>query len=271
MVTLREEPSRTLTLRNQAVRDVNKHFDLIKSRIRQYLKANPTIVSLEGGILFGTLEERLEVFKGWLAGVVSTDIFDNQELTTFINAYVQLSYRKSVLLVRTETNLQLRRAGLDVRLPQGTDFISGVAARARATIIYGRSYRQLRGITDAMETQIARVLSDGILAGRGITDIGRALIGRVNKIGRTRAHLMARTEIVYAHNFASINEGEHLQGLVDEPVKYRWRTSLDGRERPSHRARNGRIYTLKEVRRLIGEPNCRCAVSPWLKGFEGRA
>ena len=112
-----------------------------------------------------------------------------------------------------------------------------------------------------MSKQMSYILSESVAMGRGARETAKMLAGRVDKIGITRAKLLARTEIVETHNVAAINEGLVIEDQTGVEMMMKWTASIDGRERPSHRARNGKIYTKEEVRPLLGEPNCRCSIS----------
>lgn len=130
--------------------------------------------------------------------------------------------------------------------------------------IYTRDFTQLRGITDTMSQQIARVLTDGIEQGLSVKEIARNITNRVNKIGLTRSKLLARTETVRSYNIGLINEGDQFSELTGEETKYQWKDSDDSRVRPVHVRRDGNIYDKQTALRLIGEPNCRCALQIYI-------
>jgi len=44
---------------------------------------------------------------------------------------------------------------------------------------------------------------------------------------------------------------------------------LDERVRGSHVFRHGKVYTREEAELLIGDPNCRCALLPWIESIHG--
>jgi hypothetical protein len=85
---------------------------------------------------------------------------------------------------------------------------------------------------------------------------------RIDKIGKVRGRLIARTEIIKAHQTAAIQEAELLEAETGYTINMEWSTCIDGRERPTHHDRNNKIYTKEKVQTLLGEPNCRCSVSP---------
>jgi SPP1 gp7 family putative phage head morphogenesis protein len=94
--------------------------------------------------------------------------------------------------------------------------------------------------------------------------VAKDMIGRVDSIGITRAKLIARTEIVEAHNQAHVVEGGLLAKETGIKEQYQWIGNDDGRERPKHVSWNNNIYSKEEILSMIGEPNCRCSVSLYI-------
>jgi SPP1 gp7 family putative phage head morphogenesis protein len=128
--------------------------------------------------------------------------------------------------------------------------------------LYIREYAALRNVTDTMRGQIARVLTEGVQEGLNTRDIAANMVDRVDKIGITRARLIAQTETIRAYNIGSINEGERVGIEAGVEVKYLWQSSEDGRVRPKHALWNQQLMQKKTALARIGEPNCRCGIEP---------
>jgi len=136
-------------------------------------------------------------------------------------------------------------------------------------LIYTRTYRGLKGITDEMDKQISQVLAQGMAEGRNPNTIAKALADRVDKIGITRARILARTEVIRAHHTATIQEYKNW-GVVGVKVLAEWVTAGDSRVCPDclrmSRKDNGfgkGIYTLDQIAGLIPlHPQCRCVALP---------
>ena len=128
--------------------------------------------------------------------------------------------------------------------------------------LYIREYAALQNITDAMRGQIARVLTEGVQEGLNTRTIAANMVDRVDKIGITRARLLAQTETIRAYNIGSINEGERVGEEAGVEVLYLWQSSEDGRVRPQHAEWNQDLMKKKTALARIGEPNCRCGIEP---------
>jgi SPP1 gp7 family putative phage head morphogenesis protein len=120
-----------------------------------------------------------------------------------------------------------------------------------------------------MDQQISRVLTKGLAEGLNPRDIGKNIADRVDKIGRTRGVLIARTETINIHQNAALNEYYSIEKSTGEVVLAQWRATLDSRVRDTHLARNLVVYTKEEAYALLGEPNCRCAILPYIPVTQG--
>jgi hypothetical protein len=92
---------------------------------------------------------------------------------------------------------------------------------------------------------------------------------KIDSIGKNRATLLARTEIIRSHHHATIQEYENW-GAVGVTVLAEWQTAGDGRvcEKCNAIARrqtkfgNG-VYTLSQALPMIPvHPQCRCVCLP---------
>ena len=274
------DPTRTLTLRRKAVGQVNRRFTAIQKVITESLVTNQVLANAEAATRrrfeYLAHADKQEEFMAWLNEQVQAEIFETQQRRVMLQdeppvnrhrefwlvAFIGAGYDSGVKAARHKFSKVFLDAGLDA-----SSVYANPAHIERAEVLFSRVYRQLDGVTGAMEGQMATILSDGMIQGKNPYTVAKSLNERVDKIGKVRARLIARTEIVNAHQQASIVEGEELSRMLGEEVKYQWHTALDGRERPSHRARHRKIYTKEQVAALVGEPNCRCSVSPWVKGF----
>lgn len=133
-----------------------------------------------------------------------------------------------------------------------------------AGLIYTRAYNELNGVTNAMGQAMSRELAAGLTQGENPYKIARRLNGRVDNIGLRRARLVARTEVIRAHNEAALNRyadvGGRVSGvtLLAEHV-----TAGDRRVCAECAALAGTTYTLNEARAAIpAHPNCRCTWVP---------
>lgn len=141
----------------------------------------------------------------------------------------------------------------------GTDFDIGrmIAADDVAEILNVRAVafaELIQGVSSQMQTAIAQAAIAGIYGG-STDDVARAIQSAM-EIGFRRARLIARDQMAKLNS--DMNEYRQQQIGVEQ---YQWRTILDGRERPHHHERNGKVFSWSTPPKG-GHPgreiNCRC-------------
>jgi len=114
----------------------------------------------------------------------------------------------------------------------------------------------IRNLSEDMLARIERQTLGSILEGRGNAAIAKDL-QEIEGIGRARARLIARDQAAKLNS--SMNQFRQEQAGV---THYKWRTILDGRERDTHRANNGKVFAWAKPPPGTGHPgkeiNCRC-------------
>ena len=204
----------------------------------------------------------MKKFDAWLQGAIAEIILSGsvQKDDSNINwllAYIDTAYRKGI---KKSTSVMQQRLGKNV-IPDLPNLVN-LPPHARAMeLIFTRDFDQLKGITEAMSQQISYVISEGILQGENPNDMAKRITDRVEKIGITRAKLLARTEVINAFNLARINNVDAYSDFLGEEVVFRWISGVDARVRDTHRERNNKFYSKEKVTPLIGEPNCRCTIT----------
>jgi len=279
---LRIDPTRTLTLRNTLVSALNKRFRSLKGLVNESIVTNDcfgySIVANEavnpGEYAFLTDPEKVQQFMEWFSANITLGVLElssTQQIGTAVNAfwlnqYLTTSYKKGIQRARIE----LTKAGYAVPTSRtvASDFNLPVH-QDKVRLIYTRAYKGLKGITDEVDKQVSGVLAQGIAEGKGPREVAREINGRIDSIGKHRATLLARTEIIRAHHHATIQEYKNW-GSVGVTILAEWQTAGDSRvcekcnalARKRTRFGNG-VYTLDQALGLIpAHPGCRCVCLP---------
>lgn len=132
----------------------------------------------------------------------------------------------------------------------------------KVKLLAGRVLTDLKGVTDAMAAQMARVLADGLVKGQNPRQIAAELNRVVTGIGIRRANIIARTEVIRAHAEGQLDSLEKL-GVVEVGAQVEWSTAGDKRVCPKCRPLNGIKLTIVQARGKIPlHPQCRCCWLP---------
>jgi len=276
------DPTHTATLRERFMRDVARRYDRIAKAILQLI-VEDDVFGLEpiefervGNVLrvnrprrefaFGTTHEKVAAFMEWLRQqeineaitIVEGTPIERAARSAWTSVYVESAYQKGI----ADAGRNLRGAGAKVERSWIDTAFNRPIHADRLGIAYTRTFEELVGITAEMDRQISAVLAQGLAEGRGPMDIARRLIDRVEKIGKTRARTLARTEVINAHAEATLNAYEEA-GVEGVEVESEFATAGDAQVCPECRQLEGRTFTLARARGVIPvHPNCRCAWVP---------
>lgn len=264
--------------------EASRRFRELAKRIREVIvdedgfglrEPDPNVIPLvanRGRFEFPRSSQKVEAFLAWLEQAEAAGILTVtggpptvSGRVRWADRYIETAYQRGI----ADAGRKLRGAGVDV----GETWIANAFNRPihadRVGLIFTRVYRQLKGITDAMDQQISRTLAQGIAEGRGPQYIARALAADVHSIGIRRARVLARTEVIGAHADATINAFEEA-GIAGVEVESEFATARDNRVCERCEALEGRVFSLRQARGVIPvHPNCRCAWIPIVREGSG--
>lgn len=279
------DPTRSNAILRRYFAEIKKRFGELKRKVEEHI-TNPStlkgkeytenpgqlvIMAEKKRYVYEKSLDRMKEFMLWLDQQVLDGILTVESRPwlaspsgegLWTDVYIQSAYQKGIEMARAD--LASAGASLPSLGPVSVAFNKPFHAD-RVGLIYSRTFNGMKGLTDTMKAQMGRELAKGMAEGRSPYDIAYKLKDRVDKIGITRSRLIARTEVIFSHNSAAINEYDSLEGIIGEEIKVQWWTALDERVRASHRLRHAKIYTKKRAQELIGEPACRCTLLPWIK------
>lgn len=294
------DPTKTTVLRNQFARDMNRRFTALEKAIWNkivvedcFLLNPPELTGYAAQFNFPRSAQKVAEFMKWLQEQVNKGILTVSEMAQYgeaiekawTNIYITDSYKRGLMRARIE----LQTAGFEVPSIDATGGINMsmmVPIHAdRLGLLYSRVYSDLKGITDAMDAAISRVLTQSMADGNDARLIARKLISTINGSGmgdlgitdtlgrfipaKRRAEMLARTEIVRAHHQATIQEYKNW-GLVNVNVLAEFVTTNDMKVCDiCHGLTLGNPYTLDQAMNLIPvHPNCRCVCIPFRVGVD---
>jgi len=298
---LNNDPSSTTTLRGIFASQYYKRFRKICGLIRKSVdtndcfslrSSNTKLLSLSSQPLskklyeFKSTPDKISLFMSWLKNVEQNELFEVIEGDSFLsgysgvsyniwqNKYIFTAYKKGIIWSRQQMKKdkdvfsKIKKEGMDLSIDEGsiTDFLSGPVAVEEVRTLYLRAYNDLKGITEAMDAEITRVLADGLASGWNPTRIATDINNKVNKVGRYRANLLARTEVIRAHHLASIEQYRSF-GITGTKVKAEWQTANDMKVcplcAPLDYKKTGKLWGLDEIKTKIPvHPLCRCVALP---------
>jgi len=116
--------------------------------------------------------------------------------------------------------------------------------------LYTRTYENLVSVRDDVAQAVRDELLEGFQEGRGPRDIARDLTDRVDSIGKHRATMIARSEIINAHSTGTIKRAQELNRDADTEIAAghgEWDAAMDSRTCDLCAALNGVQFRLDEM------------------------
>jgi hypothetical protein len=242
------DPSRTLSLRQKFVAELRRRMARVKRKIHELvveedafgLKRRPDLLA---SILVGNRRwtfrsdpEKLREFERWLGQTIDKEVLADVTIDTADNGYwrafVEEGYRKGQGRAFSDVIRPSLQANLDFFEGTREEFLRQAFGRPvaidKVKLLSSRVFTDLKGVSRAMETGITRELAEGLTRGENPAVIARRMADRVDAIGRHRATLIARTEIIRSHAEGQLDAFDAL-GVTEVGVMVEWSTAGDDR------------------------------------------
>lgn len=270
---LKADPSQTYMLR--------KRFEnLVKAKFNQFKKIVWALVTKEDAFglkeptvnirwKFRTNPAKVEEFRKWLQkqtdeGIIEANSSDDPN--KWWDRFILEAYEKGQGSSFEKTNPKKLGESLDFYKGTREQFLRDSFARPetkeKIQLLASRVFTDLKGVTEAMSSQMARVLTQGLASGQGPFSIAKEMVKAIDTIGINRARVIARTEVIRAHAEGQLDALE-VMGVEEVGVAVEFDDAGDGRVCPRCQALDGIVLTVKEAHGMIPvHPQCRCAFLP---------
>jgi len=268
------DPTRTLMIRQRFVREIRKAFREVAREVRDFMVEKDALGLKERKVFafnvmprefeFREDPQKLEAFQNWFSRVVDAKILspdpDTPPGEPWTTEYVRSSYRRGQL------NAFLASRSLTGSDQTAESFLQSSFGQpetmSKIRLLGTRAYQDLRGVTDAMASDMNRILASGLAEGRPPEEIARTMTNIIGSLARSRASTIARTEIIYAHAEGQLDAFSRL-GISRLGIKAEWSTAGDDRVCPLCLPLEGQTFEIDEARGMIPlHPNCRCSWIP---------
>jgi SPP1 gp7 family putative phage head morphogenesis protein len=304
------DPSRTITLRNAFSKAMRSRFrSFTGTLVEVIVDDNVFGVKVnrkpgQGAFAFPNSAEKITAFMRWFEELIINEILQItqvEQVTTSVNSmwmnpFIQDAYKKGIMKARTQlihpvvnvnsklsVNAKPPRAKKVPPLSQtgGVDASLTIPAHMeRLSMLYSRTFSELKGVTAAMSQMVSRILAEGLINGTSPTTLAKQIVQAVSGLGEdlslidslgrfipaeVRAEMIARTEIIRAHAEAQLTEFENW-GVYGVVAKAEIQTTKDQRTCPKCSRLEKAVMTIEEARGVIPvHPLCRCIWIPFIE------
>jgi len=234
----------------------------------QKLRQSPLVIHQVHQFAFHTDPQKLQAFQQWLQEQVSAGVLQTDGLTgqPWMGKYVQSAYRQGMLRAYTDSTKAGMMEKPDWYAGSRQQFLQTAFGQPetmqKIQLLATRSFEELKGVTATMSQQMGRILAKGLAAGMGASTIARDMVKSIGALTRSRAQMIARTEIINAHAEGQLDAFRVL-GVKQLGIQAEWSTAGDALVCPECAAMEGKVYNTEDAHGLIPlHPNCRCAWIP---------
>lgn len=231
----RVDPTGTATLRRNYAARLRGRFDELATAIRRGVADNDSL-GLNVDVLqstptppprfpFATDERKRRAFMDWLERQERRGVLE--VIGDDSNPFIRQAYSRAV----QDADRALNAEGVSVPTQDLEAVFNTPVHRRTLEQLYTRNFENLKDITRVMNRQISEELTDGFSRGLNPNDMARNITDRVDKIGRHRATVLARTETIHAYSESTLNRYEQM-GITNVTVRAEFLTAGDDRVCP---------------------------------------
>lgn len=241
------------------------------------LFAKHPVTNAYGRFSFHTSPQQIKAFQQWLRQQMAQHIVSEKDKDVW-QAYAEAGWRKGAGRAWDDVNqakLKDKRPELfdPARQAEVQSFYAGTkneflrsafnqpVSVERIQVLAGRTFDDLKNVTEDMATRMSRTLTDGLARGDSPYDVAADLADDLD-IGRNRAEVIARTEIIRAHAEGQLDAMENL-GVKRVGVMVEILVTDDDKLCDECESLEDTLMTIDEARGVIPvHPGCRCSWTP---------
>lgn len=248
--TAQRDPTRTVTLRRQYVAEARRRFEALKAEIRQTI-ANG-LLGDDGYLDTGMISS----FITWLRQATPRLILSGE----WQERYVRSAYLRGI----GQADRAVKQANIPIR---PVEVLGIFLYQAEVEALFQQAVSNLARIGQAMVSEIEARLTASLPEHLANSEMETLILDRVDKIGLTRATVMAVTGVVGAVAAATLSRlagyGVNQVGLLVELTTARTPCPICVGLRDRENGFGPGIFTIEQARGILPiHPRCRCRWSP---------
>jgi hypothetical protein len=223
----------------------------------------------KGRYAFLTSPQKVKQFQTWLQQQIDAGLLQvvgGMKDKPWTAEYVESAWRKGML--RAYTDVRKQDLSKTAQWYAGTkeQWLKSAFLQpemmSKVELLATRAFEGMKGVTASMSTQMSRILADGLANGWGPQKVAKQMTDAIGSLTRSRALVVARTELIHAHAEGMLDGFEAL-GIKEVGIEAEFDVSTADDplvcDRCNDVAKAG-PYSIEELRGMIPiHPNCRCS------------
>jgi SPP1 gp7 family putative phage head morphogenesis protein len=286
------DPTNTEGLRRRFLRAMRRRFRALRGQVREaagydddvfHLAQDARLADADDVERFPTNAGKTRAFIAWLREKLRTEVLEALPRRAVQNGehWTATFIRAAYVAGWEQARARLRNEGVAVDEVENVLRLGVPQEQLRR--LYTRTYENLASVTGEAAPVVRDVLTQGLAEGVNPREMARRLTKEVRTIQRTRAEVLARTEIINSYAEATLDRYDRA-GIDGATVSGEFATADDARVCPICESIAGAEFALDAMRtetfafepsssepdHLAGEypvrppvhPQCRCAILP---------
>lgn len=254
----RDDPTQTLEIRRQFLREVRRRFRELRGLLRRVVGYDQDALGLatnasdeppyEPPFEYTTTAQLTRKFQQWLRSQIRAGILEPAGAQSIYNGthwtatFVRASYERGWEM----STGRLTAQGYQLPNGQADNPLQLPVAESSLRRLYTRTYSNLQGITEDMADSIREELTLALAEGVNPREAADRITNEVRDIQNTRAETLARTETINAHSSAALDRFDRAN--VDGVAHGEWLAADDDRTCPVCRHLDGEVFRISEMR-----------------------
>lgn len=289
-------PTQTRGIEKRWLKEINRRWARFTRAIIGELKvmndASLAVSRLDaprilGNAALGIDASQARIYMDFVQTQINLLLMETPQSPNWQAKYQVESYKKSLDMFSAQLRIQGESALATTFEQQAATLLSpftatpsiGAVAVAASPIhrdalefVFTRGYDSLDNWTSKLQTEVRQIVFDSISTGEGFEHTSKQIRLRT-EVSKSRAKLIAQTEVNQAYGIAQINEARRTEEILEEPVQLRWLTKRDGKVRDLHAKWHGTVTSPDETQRRknVSPYNCRCGLALVVKGANTQA
>jgi SPP1 gp7 family putative phage head morphogenesis protein len=281
-VAKRVDPSRTMLLQTKFANELAARQEWLKEQVTKHILHEDSYglgkPVANADYQFLTDSGKLKAFSSWLQDQIDAGVLMGTGQTDAADPltikYIQSAYKQGVTRAYLDAHSGDLATDPDFYNKSAEAFLAesmgSPIAIEQVQLLATRTFEEMKGLTNTEKTQLNRILADGLANGSHADEVARDMTDQIDGLTRTRANVIARTEIVRAHAEGQLDSYQKLDPTKQLGVEAEWSTADDDLvcDECFDMAADS-PYTIDEARGLIpAHPNCRCSWIPYQADLE---
>lgn len=249
--------------------DVLAAFDRIRivgEAVQNDMKDAPrTIYALTPEEMAAVTQALKEAFERWVEGVAGG--------TYRTHWYAQFDAEAAQLgAAQAAANL----AGLSAAYAASRDLSAVIFSdpfRNRVAMAQIKSYEHWSGLSAGERSALSEIIGRGVADGKNPRALRKEIVERLG-VSKARAEGYAQTDLTDTLRMTRLEENDWAQENMGLRLGLLWRSALLPTTRPTHAARNGKVYSSAQVRDFYSRDGnryrCHCGVTDCLLDEDGK-